>query len=189
MSGRWAALRLRLRAVAQPRLAPLQNRWRGLSQRERRQAAWMVVALTLALAWLLLAKPALDTLAHWDNELPRLRSQAAALTEVLADGRSGTTPSNASLAPAERVRASLDAAGLQGAYRLREAGSAWHVEFAVSTDASQALAWLLGAPIPLGMKVRHVVLQRSENGGSSDRKSQVRITATLVTQEQPGKGS
>lgn len=179
-----AALRTRL----QPVLALGQDRWQGLSRRERQQVVAMVVVVIVAAVWLLLAKPALDTLQHWGSELPRLRSQAAALKEVLADVDGPVaTPGDASLE--QRIRASLDASDLVGAYRLRETDASWQIEFEGVTDVSQVMVWLLNAPARLGMVVQLVTVQRSEDRSSSDPMSQIRARATLAVQRQTGNGS
>ncbi|WP_447779895.1 type II secretion system protein GspM [Variovorax boronicumulans] len=179
-----AALRRRLRPV----LAQGQDRWRGLSRRERQQVVAMVIVVIVAAVWLLLAKPALDTLQHWGGELPRLRSQAAALKEVLADAGGPTAaPGDASLE--QRIRASLDAAGLVGTYRLREADAAWQIEFEGAVDVPRVMAWLLNAPARLGMAVQQVTLQRSEDRGSSGLLDQVQARATVTVQRQTGNGS
>ncbi|CAB3647009.1 type II secretion system protein GspM [Achromobacter pestifer] len=186
----WHAWGRRLRARLQPSLDQVRSRWRGLSRRERQQVLLMVAVVTGAILWLLFTKPALETLEHWDNELPRLRSQAAALQDVLADVSSpAAAPADSPLKPAERVRVSLDGAGLAGAYQLREAGPALQIEFERSTDVSRVMAWLLSAPTPLGMTVQQVTLQRSDDSGSSGQKSNARAAVTVVAQRQPGNGS
>ncbi|MGJ7542501.1 type II secretion system protein GspM [Variovorax sp. LT1R16] len=184
----WHAWSTALRSRLQPVLAQGQARWRGLSRRERQQVIAMAVVVAVAAVWLLLAKPALDTLQHWSNELPRLRSQAAALKEVLADVDSPTAAlGDASVE--QRLRASLDAAGLAGAYRLREADAAWQIEFEGAADVPRVMAWLLNAPARLGMAVQQVTLQRSEGRGSSGPMEQVRARATVTVQRKTGNGS
>jgi general secretion pathway protein M len=186
----WHGWVAQLQARTQPILEQVQSRWRGLSQRERNQIAGMVAVVVMALVSLLLTKPALDTLGHWDNELPRLRSQAAALKDVLADvGRPAAAPSDSSLDTASRVRASLDAGGLADGYQLREVDSALQIEFERSADASRVMAWLLSAPASLGMTVQKVTLQRFEDSGSAVQKNHVRAKATMVARQKPGNGS
>lgn len=186
----WQGRAARLRARVQPLLVQAQDRWRNLSGRERKQIAAMVAVVAMAAVWLLLTKPALDTLQYWGNELPRLRSQAAALKDVLADaGGPGTAARGASGPPAARLRASLDAAGLAGGYQLREAGATWQIEFERTADVSRVMAWLLDAPASLGMAVRQVTLQRPDDGASSEPKNRLRASATVAVQEQPGNGT
>lgn len=180
----------RLQARLQPVLAQAQSRWRGLPQRERKQLVSMLAVVIAAFVWLLFVKPPLATLRHWSNELPRLRSQAAALADVLSDaGSPATAAAGSSAKPAERVRVSLDAAGLVGAYQLREAGPALQIEFERSADTSRVMDWLLGAPASLGMEVQQATLQRSEESASPAQKSHVRATATVAVKRQPGNGS
>lgn len=195
MSGRltatpWHTGWARLQARLQPILAQARSRWHGLSQRERKQLVWMVAVVIAALIWLLLVQPPLTTIRHWNNELPRLRSQAAALTEVLSDtAHPVMATGDSSRKPAERVRISLDAAGLTGTYALREVGPALQIAFERSTDVSLVMDWLLNAPASLDMAVQQVTLERSEDSGSPVQKSHVRAKVTVVANRQPGNGS
>jgi len=181
--GKWSE---RPRALVGPVLARARGTWRGLSRRERLQVAAMVAIVVSAFVWLVFAKPALDSLEHWDKELPRLRSQAAALKEVLADAGTSAALGDSSLSPADRVRESLDAASLAGAYELREVDATLRIEFA-HAGASRAISWLLGAPALLGWKVQHVTLQRTESSAVLDRESQFNVQATMVAQPPSGK--
>jgi len=177
----------RLQAVVRPAFAQVQGRWRGLSPRERLQIVGMIAIVAAALVWLVLVKPAIETLGHWDSELPKLRSQAAALKDVLADAGPVAAPGDSSLGPVERVRDNLDAAGLAGTYELQEAGDTLHIAFG-RNDSPRAIAWLLDAPA-LGLKVQQVTLQRSEEAASPDRASLFSVQATVVMQNQSGKKS
>lgn len=175
-----------LHARLQPLRAQLQGRWKALTRRERGQVLAMLCVVTVAAVWLLGIKPALDTLRYWDGELPRLRSQAAALKDVLADvGGPAVVAGDAARDPAGRVRASLDAAGLAGAYRLSEAGAELQIEIERAADASRVAAWLLAAPGALGMTVNKAMLQRSEDAGP-DGRNDVRATVALTARPQSG---
>lgn len=186
----WQGWGAQLQARVQPVLAQAQSRWHGLSQRERSQLTLMVVVVVAAFVWLLLAKPALDTLQYWGSELPRLRSQAAALTDVLADaGSPAAAPSDSSPDPVGRVRASLGAGGLAGGYRLRDADSELQIEFESTADTPRVMAWLLSAPAALGMTVQKVTLQRLEDGASAVQKNHVRAKVTMVARQKTGNGS
>jgi general secretion pathway protein M len=186
----WHAGGMRLRARLQPVLAQARSRWRSLPQRERKQLAWMIAVVIAALIWLLFIKPPLTTIRHWSNELPRLRSQAAALTEVLSDtAHPVIVTGDSSRKPAERVRISLDAAGLTGTYELREVGPALQIEFERSTDISLVMDWLLSAPASLKLTVQQVTLERFEDSGSPVQQSHVRAQVMVVANQQPGNGS
>lgn len=191
LAAAWAACRTwleRPRGLAQPLLTRTRGLWHGLSPRERLQVGAMLAVVLAVLVWLAFMKPALDTLAHWEEALPKLRSQAAALKEVLADTNANAVPGDSSLGPAERVRASLEAAGLAGACELREVDATLRLTFA-GGDSSRAVDWLLGAPAPLGLKVQQVTLRRSEGKGPADDGNGFGVEATLIPQQQSGKGS
>lgn len=154
-------MRDKVRARLQPAASRLGAQWRGLSERERRQVVLLVIVVVAAAAWLLLVKPALDALRHWDQELPRLRSQAAALQKVLAETgiQQASAPSGKGSDDAvSRVRASLDAAGLGGTYTLTQEASALRITFK-SVDARQLTHWLLALP-PADLPITQATLAR-----------------------------
>lgn len=152
-------MRDKVRARLQPVMSRLGSQWRGLSERERRQVVLLVIVVAAAAAWLLLVKPALDTLHHWDREMPRLRSQAAALQAVLAEAgiRAASEPTRND-DPVSQMRASLDAAGLAGAYALTQEASSLRITFK-SVDARQLTHWLLTLP-PADLPITQATLAR-----------------------------
>ncbi|MEC5319223.1 type II secretion system protein GspM [Brenneria populi subsp. brevivirga] len=180
-----------LRERIRPVLTRARDEWRRLSRRERRQIALMGAVLAVAAVWLLLVKPALDTLAYWHGELPRLRSQAAALQEILADVGVGAQTPSASLPPVERLRTSLDEAGLAGSHRIEASGEAFQIVFERPTDAARLANWLLNAPAPLGMSVRRAVLSRQpeeDEGRAPGGAVRVHAVVTLAVQPSAGRG-
>ncbi|THF60461.1 type II secretion system protein GspM [Pseudothauera rhizosphaerae] len=176
----------RLRARLQPVHAQATSRWRGLAPRERKQILLMVAVLAGAAVWLLFTKPALDTLRYWGEEMPRLRSQAAALRDILADV--GGVPSALGAQtgpPAARTSASLDQIGLAGTYRMREDGTTLIIGFEQPVDAARLTTWLLNAPAGLGLAVERATLQRID-GDEHGIKASVTLAAR---QRQPGNGT
>lgn len=177
-------------ARLRPMLAQASLRWRGLSSRERKQV-WLMLAVVLtAVVWLLFTKPALDTLRYWNDEMPRLRSQAAALREILGDtgGVSASRDGGSVLSLDERVSASLDEIGLVGTYQLREDGAQLVVTLEQPVETVQLVTWLLNAPAGLGLAVQQVTLQRDVHG-SVDQGSRVTAILTLVERQKPGMGT
>lgn len=173
-----------LRARVTPALTLGRQRWLALSPRERQQVGAMVIAVVATATWLLLVKPAIESTRHWQNELPRLRSQAAALKDVLADA--GYQPANPADTPRDRLRRlkeSLATAGLAGAYTLHEgradAGTQIQIEFVPSVDVAKATAWMLAAPRALRMTVSQFSLQRGD--AAATPRAEVRFTVTLLT--------
>jgi general secretion pathway protein M len=129
--------------------------WHGLSARERRAVALTALLLGTTLWWLVLVQPALARIAHWEAEMPRLRSQAQTLDGLLAHAPS--LPGAAQQAPA--LRQSLEHAGLGGHYQLQAVEGGWQLDLA-QAPAEAATAWLLQAPAQLGLTVVHSRLQR-----------------------------
>src|SRR5690606_41127517 len=88
--------------------------WRALSGRERRLVGVAAIALALGGLWLLGVEPALRQVVRWEAEIPKLRSQAQALEQVLAEvppAPAVPSASDSGNAVAD-VRAGLEAAGL-----------------------------------------------------------------------------
>ncbi|QTF08718.1 type II secretion system protein M [Brenneria izadpanahii] len=177
-------------ARVRPVLVQTRGRWLALNRRERRQIVLTAAALVAAVVWLLLVKPALDTLAYWDRELPRLHSQAAALQEVLADVGVAAGAPTSSLPPVARLTASLDNAGLAGHNRIEMSGDALLLAFESPTDAARLMSWLLNAPASLGMSVQHAILSRPPEENelpASDRPVRVHATVTVAVQSSAGR--
>lgn len=167
----------RVRTALQPTLLQVTARWHGLTSKERRQVLLMVAVVVVAIIWLLFTKPALDTLRHWDSELPRLRSQSAALHDVLAEVGGVQAISSAHEQPAlERARNSLDQAGMTGIYRVVEDGGNLVVTFEQPVDAPRLVSWLINVPVS-GLTVQQASLERV---GAHDAEAQdIRIRASV----------
>lgn len=178
-------MKARLSAL-QPTLERMQGRWQALSAKERKQILAMVVVVGLAVVWLTLVKPALDTLAHWEDELPRLRTQAHTLESVLADVGAPAMASSATQTPAEQLRASLDYAGFADTYLIDQREGTLHIDFQQPTDAAQLLAWLLSTSASPGMTVQQLTLQRLDEGGRHSPPGLVRAQVVMATEHRKG---
>ncbi|MNF92094.1 General secretion pathway, M protein [compost metagenome] len=147
--GRWQAYRTRLRTF-----------WQGLAVREQAAVALAALVLGGCLVWLALIQPPLKTIAYWQAETPKLRSQTEAL-EVLLRDVAGPAPDQ----PLEAaLRQSLDASGLSQHYQLQtpdaERPKAWQLTFD-KAPAEAVISWLLGNPRQLSLEVIEARLQRT----------------------------
>ncbi len=132
--GRWETFRTRLRTF-----------WQGLAVREQAAVALAALVVGGCLVWLALIQPPLKTIAYWQAETPKLRSQTQAL-EVLLRDVAGPAPDQ----PLEAaLRQSLEASGLSQHYQLQapdaERPNAWQLTFD-KAPAEAVISWLLGNP-------------------------------------------
>ena len=145
---RWQTFRTRLRAF-----------WQGLAVREQVAVALAALVLGGGLVWLALIQPPLKTIAYWQAETPKLRSQTEALEVLLRDvnGPAQGLPLEAVL------RQSLDASGLSQHYQLQAPGTelpnAWQLTFD-QAPAESVISWLLGNPRQFSLEVIEARLQR-----------------------------
>ncbi|UVH57826.1 type II secretion system protein M [Variovorax paradoxus] len=165
-------------------LRPLQQsmregmaRWRALSARDRLAVGIAALLVTLAFLWLVLTRPALDTVARWQQELPKMRAQSTELDRLLAGvpaARGGGA------GPSESPQAGLDRAGMQGLYRIQvvvadapaSAGStppvkAWRIEFAEPAPADKVFSWLLAVSARSDIEVTGAVLDRADSAAEA----------------------
>jgi general secretion pathway protein M len=147
--GRWQTVRTRLRTF-----------WQGLAVREQAAVALAALVLGGCLVWLAMIQPPLKTIAYWQAETPKLRSQAEAL-EVLLRDVAGPAPGQ----PLEAaLRQSLDASGLSQHYQLQAPGAerpnAWQLTFD-KAPAEAVISWLLGNPRQFSLEVIEARLQRT----------------------------
>lgn len=176
-----------LRQRIRPRLHQLAQRWQGLSARERQQVSLMAVLLVCTLLWLLFTRPALHTLQHWEQELPRLRSQQAALQTVLADVGAGGLPQGNDMPLMQRVTDSLIASGLTHGYAITSQGSVWIIAFKQPVATARLVSWLLNSPPVLGMTVLQVRLERV-NASKAAAEQDAGVTASVTLEVQQRKG-
>ncbi|PBK03617.1 hypothetical protein CNQ84_13650 [Pseudomonas abyssi] len=171
----------------QPAIANAKGRWQALSAKERKQILIMLVVVGAAVIWLTLVKPALDTLAHWEDELPRLRTQANTLQLVLADVGSPVIADSASQTPSQQLQASLDHAGFTGIYLINQREDKVQVDFQQPVDATQLMAWLFTISASPVMTVQQLSMQRSDQDESHGLSGQVRAQV-IMAMEQAGSG-
>ncbi|MFP7632309.1 type II secretion system protein GspM [Pseudomonas veronii] len=129
--------------------------WSGLALREQRMLSGAGLVLAGLLTWLVLIQPPLKTIAYWQAETPKLRTQAATL-HALLQGVAAPRPADAAT-----LQQALDSAGLQGRYQLQalDAG-AWRLSFD-NAPADAVMDWLLGNPRSFSLEVSEARLQRS----------------------------
>lgn len=139
------------------------HQWQSLERRERRMLVGAAGLLGGLFAWLLLIEPALDKIAYWQLETPKLRSQAAALDTVLRDV--AAPPAGQSLA--RSLQQSLDAGGLAGHYQLQAVDGAWQLTFDAA-PADALISWLLGNPQQFFLEVVEARLQRAGETPADD---------------------
>jgi len=143
----------------------LRTAWQGLAARERRAVALAALVLGGGLVWLALIDPALKTIAYWQAETPKLRSQTEALEVLLRDV--GGPARGQSLEVA--LRQTLDASGLGERYQLQPPGTAapdaWQLTF-TDAPADGVIDWLLGSPPQFSLEVIEARLQRAAPASS-----------------------
>lgn len=150
-------------------LAELRSRWQRLAPRERRVSSIAAVLLPGLLIWLALIEPALQRIEHWQQELPRLQSQARTLEQLLYDGNG---PRQVGAESAEALlRKGLDAGGLAERYELQGEGRQWRLKLHAA-PAPAVMDWLLGIASRLPLQVRQVQL-RGDGQDTDDRLSGV----------------
>lgn len=164
------------------------TRWRALSTRDRFAVGIAALVMTLAFLWLALTRPALDTIAQWRRDLPKLQAQSAELDGILAgvpaaNGRHG--------AEAEPLQMGLDRAGLQGFYKVHDVvadapaatgskplpAKAWRIEFTGPAPAAQVFSWLLAVSARSDVEVVRADLERAD--GNADAQGPVRGAVDL----------
>jgi type II secretory pathway component PulM len=156
----------------------LTTRWRALPSRDRLAVSAAAALVVLAFLWLALTRPALDAVARWQQELPKLRAQSAELDRLLA-GVPGAHGGGAA-GPSESPQAGLDRAGLQGLYRLQvvvsdapaASGSAppakaWRIEFDKPVEAALVFPWLMAVSARSDIEIIGAVLDRADGAAAA----------------------
>ena len=182
----------RLHAASSPACAG----WRSqLDARRRQSAAWWAVRtprerrmltvgalfLALTLLWTLGLKPAIDSIARSQQQLPRLRADAAQIDTLVLEAQSLQRQGASRIDPAtipQALQTMLRRAGLEASVTVRPAKPSLNIMAAewevLVSDASAArlMEWLASLPSVLHVSVRTAKLSRSQVGGR-DRPGQV----------------
>jgi type II secretory pathway component PulM len=172
-------------------------RWQALSARDRLAVGAAVLVMVLALLWLAATKPALETTAQWQRDLPRLRAQSHELDQVLAGIPAARAPGAAG--PSESPQAALDRADLQGAYRIElivsdappgpgkaPPAKAWRIAFEQPAPAAKVFAWLLAVAARADLEVTGVVLDRTDrNDPQASVRGVVELQSTQLYKDGP----
>lgn len=170
---RWQALRSRSRGA-----------WQGLAVRERRAVSLAALVLGACLVWLVLIQPPLKTIAYWQAETPKLRSQAEALEVLLRDV--GGPAEGQSLEAA--LRQTLEASGLGEHYQLQATGtenSAWQLTLE-NAPADGAIDWLLSDPGQFSLEVIEARLQRTAPATSDNTDTAGTVSGTVRMDQAQG---
>lgn len=165
--------------------------WAARTARERRLLRWGALALALALTWLAGLKPALDTIAHANEQLPRLRAEAARIDALILEAQTLQRRQSGRMDAAEMPRALQDTlrrSGLEASATVLPADDAspataqWRVSL-TDASAAHAMEWLAALPHLLHVRVAQVDLSRSRIDGR-DRPGQVSGQVILQSGEQ-----
>lgn len=138
--------------------------WKQLAPRERRLLRAMAVVIAAAALYMIALRPAWRDIYRWQDELPRLRAQAATIDALVQEAQALKREQGRRI-PAndmeEALRASLTRAGLGGTQRIEKAedGKGWRIVF---DDASPAALfdWLAHAPALLHLRIARAHIAR-----------------------------
>lgn len=137
--------------------------WQGLSLREKRMVMSTALLLGGLLTWLVLIQPPLKKIEYWQAETPKLRAQTQALELLLRE----VPTADASQNPEQRLRHSLDAAGLGAHYQLKALSAGWQLTFE-DAPADAVMGWLLSYPTQFSLEVVEARLQRAGEAKTDD---------------------
>jgi len=148
--------------------------WAARSPRERTLLQVGALVVCSALIWLAGMKPALDSIAHARENLPRLRAEAVQVDALIREAQALERRQTGRIAPADLVqalhddlrRAGLAAHAASGATPADtpETHAGWHVELA-DAPAAAVMNWLAGLPYRLQLRVDTIDLTRSRING------------------------
>jgi general secretion pathway protein M len=151
--GRWQRVRRQSEA-----------RWQALAPREKRLVGGMAAALLGLLLWVALIQPALQKIAYWQAETPKLRAQSEALEVLLREVR--VRPAGQPLELS--LQQTLQASGLAEHCQLQAGqGGAWELRFE-GAPADAMLDWLLSTPRQFSLQVVEARLQRADTASADD---------------------
>ncbi|MNX61684.1 General secretion pathway, M protein [compost metagenome] len=189
-AGGQAAL-ARLRKAVDPTLTRARLRFQALAPRERRLVTGAGALLGVAVVFVTLIEPPLNTMRKLQAELPLLRGQAAAVTDLTTQARALRQRSAApvaSLPTQTEVGASLKRAGLPAAMwtlGTPESGKGLQLTFN-QAPSSALLPWLDGAGQDWGLSTQQVELTRATNPNGRPLPGLVNGHVTLTLPEPSG---
>jgi general secretion pathway protein M len=138
--------------------------WIQLSTRERRLLRALAVAVLAVGLYVIAWRPAWHDIARWQDELPQLRAQAAAVDALVQEAQALKREEGHRIPAAameEALKTSLEHAALVGTQRVDrlENSTGWRVAF----DGVSAVAlfdWLAHAPGLLHLRLAEVRIMR-----------------------------
>ncbi|CAM3358349.1 General secretion pathway protein GspM [Bordetella sputigena] len=138
--------------------------WTRLSTRERRLVRALAGVIVAALLFTIALRPALRDIAQWQDELPRLRTQAAAIDALVQEAQALKREQGKRIAAndmEDALRASLARGGLGGTLQVDrlEDGKRWRIAFE-GVSAAALFDWLAHAPAQLHLRLAQVKLAR-----------------------------
>lgn len=148
--------------------------WAGRTPRERRLLSVGALLLAVTLFWTLGLKPAVDSITHSQQQLPRLHAEAAQIEALVQEARALQRRQTGQIEPAalpQALQTTLRRAGLEASAALASNDTsmdAWTAEWEVLiSDASAAhlMEWLASLPSVLHVSVKTVELSRSQING------------------------
>ncbi|WP_083229039.1 type II secretion system protein GspM [Bordetella sp. H567] len=155
--------------------------WKQRAPRERRLLRAMGAVLIAAALFTIGLRPAWRTIERWQDELPRLRAQAATVDALIQEAQALKREQGHRIPASdmeEALRASLARAALGGTQHVEktEDGKGWRVTF---DDASPAALfdWLAHAPAPLHLRIAQARIARPSD--SLGRLIPARASGTL----------
>ncbi|MFA5490340.1 MAG: type II secretion system protein GspM [Candidimonas sp.] len=150
--------------------------WTQRSGRERLLLLACSAVIIVSLAWMLILRPALDTIAQSRELLPRLHAEAAQVQALIQETQALQRNQSGRIDPVElprTLRASLRRAGLEASATLSETaglaagdGTTRQWEFTLhNANALQVMEWLSGLPHLAQLRTTMVELVRATVDG------------------------
>jgi general secretion pathway protein M len=155
--------------------------WKQLSPRERRLARALAAVVMVAMLFAIALRPAWREVARWQDELPRLRVQAAAVDALVQEAQSlkreqGNRIPDAAMQDALRSSLARAALGATPQVDRLEDGKGWRVAFDGVSPAA-LFDWLAYAPGLLHLRIVQVRIVRPRD--SLGRPVPARASGTL----------
>jgi general secretion pathway protein M len=155
--------------------------WRQLSPRERRLLRILAVAVVAAALYVVAWRPAWRDVVRWQDELPQLRTQAAAVDALVREAQALKREQGHRIAAAameEALKTSLASAALGGTQHVDrlENGTGWRIDFD-GVAAGALFDWLAYAPRLLHLRLAEARIARPRD--ALGRPAPARASGTL----------